>query len=439
MDRPGQYGAGVDRAVFFPLSRLFRLMLDLPIASYSASMISEDCWLLPEGIEEILPPAAGRLERLRRELLDLYESWGYEFIVPPLIEFLDSLLTGAGDDLELQTFKLTDQLSGRMMGVRADMTPQAARIDAHLLKRQGPVRLCYMGTVLRTRADGFGGSRSPYQAGVELYGHRGHESDLEVLTLMLETLRAAGIDEAHLDLGHVAVFRALVRQAGLSAERERVLFEALQRKALPEIHQHLAEWALPAPCREGFQALAALNGGPETLDDAEIRLAASSAEVRAALTVLRQLIGALRQQWPDLPIHVDLAELRGYRYHTGILFSAYTPGQGQAVAQGGRYDEIGQVFGRARPATGFSTDLVTLLRLSSARQVAQTGIYAPPVGDAALEEQVTRLRRQGERVIRALPGAEVEPRRLGCDRRLAQQAGKWVVIPLPNSANHTGT
>ncbi len=401
-------------------------------------MIPEDRWLLPEGIEEILPPAAGRLERLRRELLDLYESWGYELIIPPLIEFLDSLLTGAGDDLELQTFKLTDQLSGRMMGVRADMTPQAARIDAHLLKRHGPVRLCYMGTVLRTRADGFGGSRSPYQAGIELYGHRGDESDLEVLTLMLETLHTAGIREVHLDLGHVAIFRELVRQAGLSTQQERGLFEALQRKALPEIHQQLAEWALPASCREWLQALATLNGGPEALDEAEVRLAACGSGVREALMMLRRLVGALRQQWPNLPIHVDLAELRGYHYHTGVLFSAYTPGQGAAVAQGGRYDEIGQVFGRARPATGFSTDLATLLWLGASTEVAVTGIYAPPVGDAELEEQVTRLRRQGERVIRALPGAAMEPHALGCDRRLAQQVGKWIVIPLPNSVNHTG-
>jgi ATP phosphoribosyltransferase regulatory subunit len=208
-------------------------------------MTIQDRWLLPEGIEEILPPAASRLERLRRELLDLYARWGYELVIPPLIEFLESLLTGAGDDLELQTFKLTDQLSGRMMGVRADMTPQVARMDAHRIKRTGPTRLCYMGPVLRTRADGFGGSRSPYQAGVELYGHRGHESDLEVLTLMLETLATAGVGDVHLDLGHVAIFRELARLTGLDQEREALLFEALQRQAFPEIHQHLAAWALP--------------------------------------------------------------------------------------------------------------------------------------------------------------------------------------------------
>ncbi|MFZ4790425.1 MAG: ATP phosphoribosyltransferase regulatory subunit [Candidatus Competibacteraceae bacterium] len=393
-------------------------------------MISEDRWLLPEGIEEILPPAAGRLERLRRALLDLYQSWGYELVIPPLIEFLDSLLTGAGDDLELQTFKLTDQLSGRMMGVRADMTPQVARIDAHLLKRAGPVRLCYLGPVLRTRADGFGGSRSPYQAGVELYGHRGHESDLEVLTLMLTTLRIAGIGDAHLDLGHVAIFRELVRQAGLDQEREALLFEALQRKALPEIRGYLAAWN-PA-CRKPLLALAELNGGQEVLDEAESRLAATGAGVHEALATLRRLTAALQQQWPDLPIHVDLAELRGYHYHTGVLFAAYVPGQGQAVAQGGRYDEIGQVFGRARPATGFSVDLATLLLLGSTPEPVNAGIYAPPLADEpALEQQVVALRNQGERVIRALPGAAAEPRDLGCDQVLVEQEGEWMVIPQP--------
>ncbi len=393
-------------------------------------MTAEDRWLLPEGIEEILPPAASRLEQLRHRLLNLYASWGYELVIPPLIEFLESLLTGTGNDLELQTFKLTDQLSGRMMGVRADMTPQVARIDAHLLKRDGPVRLCYMGNVLRTRADGFGGSRSPYQAGVELYGHRGQESDLEVLTLMLETLVAAGVGGVHLDLAHVAIFRELARRAGLDPEREALLFEALQRKALPEIRQHLTAWAPPAPYGQQLLVLAELNGGPEVLDEAEVRLASAGEDVRAALATLRGLIAALRRQWPELPIHVDLAELRGYHYHTGVVFAAYAPGQGQAVAQGGRYDEIGQVFGRARPATGFSTDLATLLLLGSAPEAASTGIYAPAVADAALDRCVAELRGRGERVIRELPGATVKPEDLGCDRRLIWREGEWSVIPL---------
>ncbi|MBK8750371.1 MAG: ATP phosphoribosyltransferase regulatory subunit [Candidatus Competibacteraceae bacterium] len=393
-------------------------------------MTTQDRWLLPEGIEELLPPAASRLERLRRELLDLYARWGYELVIPPLIEFLESLLTGAGDDLELQTFKLTDQLSGRMMGVRADMTPQVARMDAHLIKRPGPTRLCYMGLVLRTRVDGFGGSRSPYQAGVELYGHRGHESDLEVLTLMLETLAVAGVNEVHLDLGHVAIFRELVRLAGLDREREALLFEALQRQALPEIRQYLAAWALPVPNTDLLLALAELNGGTEVLDEAELRLADAGRGVGEALATLRRLVTALRQQWPELPIHVDLAELRGYHYHTGVVFAAYVPGQGQAVAQGGRYDEIGQVFGRARPATGFSTDLATLLLLGSTPTTSGSGIYAPSLADAALDQRVAELRAQGERVIRALPGADVEPRDLGCDRVLVRREQAWIVIPL---------
>lgn len=402
-------------------------------------MMAEDRLLLPEGIEEILPPAAGRLERLRRNLLDLYQSWGYELVIPPLIEFLESLLTGAGDDLELQTFKLTDQLSGRMMGVRADMTPQVARIDAHLLKRTGPARLCYMGPVLRTRVDGFGGSRSPYQAGVELYGHRGYESDLEVLTLMLDTLRVADIGEVHLDLAHVAIFREWIRQSGLNREREGILFDALQRKALPEIREWVLTWALPESYSQLLLALAELHGGPEVLDEADQRLAAAGEGVREALAMLRRLVTALRQQWPALPIHVDLAELRGYHYHTGVVFAAYVPGQGQAVAQGGRYDEIGQVFGRARPATGFSADLVTLLRLGSAPESENAGIYAPPLGDVALEQCVMALRDQGERVIRALPGAAVAPETLGCNRKLILHNSAWRVVPLLNSAVATGT
>ncbi|MFO7640897.1 MAG: ATP phosphoribosyltransferase regulatory subunit [Candidatus Competibacteraceae bacterium] len=401
-------------------------------------MILEDRWLLPEGIEEILPPAARRMENLRHELLDLYESWGYELVIPPLIEFLDSLLTGTGNDLELQTFKLTDQLSGRMMGVRADMTPQVARIDAHLLKRVGPTRLCYMGEVLRTRADGFGGSRSPYQAGVELYGHRGHESDLEVLTLMLETLAVAGIHEAHLDLGHVAIFRELVRWAELGREREALLFEALQRKALPEIRQRLTAWSLPASCAEWFLALAELNGGVEVLDEAEARLYGAGAAVREALGVLRNLTAALRRPWPELPIHVDLAELRGYHYHTGVVFAAYVTGQGQAVAQGGRYDEIGQVFGRARPATGFSTDLATLLRLGSVSDRAGRVIGAPAVAEAALERRIAELRGQGERVIRALPGMEADLRELGCDHLLMRREGQWSVVPFSEASPENG-
>jgi len=393
-------------------------------------MIIEDRWLLPEGIEEVLPPAARRLERLRRDLLDLYDSWGYELVIPPFIEFLESLLTGTGNDLDLQTFKLTDQLSGRMMGVRADMTPQVARIDAHRLRHDGPTRFCYLGSVLRTRSDSLAGSRSPLQVGAELYGHVGYESDLEVLLLMLETLHRAGIVDVYLDLGHVAVFRSLVRQAGLDREREGMLFEALQRKALPEIREWLTAYALSQIMRDRFLALVELNGGGEVLEAAKQLLGADD-EVQQALNTLEQLTAAIQRRIPKLPIHIDLAELRGYRYHTGVVFAAYTPGQGQAVAQGGRYDEIGQVFGRSRPATGFSADLRILLSLSAAGDdTSPKAIYAPRTDDSALDALVRALRSRGERVIYALPASDPQPEALGCDRILVMQGNNWVVAPL---------
>jgi len=393
-------------------------------------MSAEDLWLLPEGIEELLPPAAWRLEKLRRELLDLYDSWGYDLVIPPLIEFLDSLLVGTGNDLDLQTFKLTDQLSGRLMGVRADMTPQVARIDAHHLHSEQPARLCYLGTVLRTRSDGFGGSRSPFQVGVELYGHAGYESDLEVLSLMIATLAAAKVREVHLDLGHVAIFRSLVRQAGLTQQQENVLFEALQRKAVPEMQALLAGYALPAELSGMILALADLNGGPETLSAAKQALRAAGEPVHQALATLERIATAMARLAPDLPIHFDLAELRGYRYHTGLVFAAYAAGQGQAVAKGGRYDEIGQSFGRPRPATGFSTDLRTLLVLGNTAVQAPHAIYAPHADDPALEAKIAELRANRERVIRALPGLELDPQTAGCDRVLVFDDGAWRVASL---------
>ncbi|MDQ2696538.1 MAG: ATP phosphoribosyltransferase regulatory subunit [Pseudomonadota bacterium] len=393
-------------------------------------MGNDDRWLLPQGIEEILPPQTHRLERLRRELLDLYDGWGYELVVPPVIEFLESLRVGTGSDLDLQTFKLTDQLSGRLMGVRADMTPQVARIDARRSRPGQPARFCYMGLVLHTRGDGFGGSRSPLQIGVELYGHAGYESDLEVLTLLLETLRVAGVADVHLDLGHVAVFRSLVRQAGLDAEREKVLFEVLQRKALPELRALLDGYGLAMPVREVLLALVELNGGEEVLGEAQRRLAWGGDEVQGALETLHQLAAAIQHRLPPLPVSFDLAELRGYHYHTGVVFAAYVPGVGQAVAKGGRYDDIGRVFGNPRPATGFSADLKTLLALSNREAPRPAAVYAPQADDPALEALVSELRGRGQRVIRALPGLDPGPRALGCDRLLALDDGEWVIVPV---------
>ena len=391
-------------------------------------MSQEDRWILPEGIDELLPPVAWRLEQLRRDLLDLYHGWGYDLVLPPFVEFLDSLLVGTGSDLDLQTFKLIDQLSGRMLGIRADMTPQVARIDAHGLKQAHPTRLCYMGTVLHTRSDGFGGSRSPLQVGAELYGHTGLESDLEILTLLLATLERASIHDVHLDLGHIGIFRGLMHQADLVPEQEAQLFEILQRKARPELIELLAGMTLPSALHRMLLALVELHGGVDILDRAEHDLAGANEEVQGALITLRRVAEGIHRHHPAIPLHLDLAELRGYRYHTGLVFAAYTPGQGQEIARGGRYDHIGESFGRARPATGFSVDLKKLLLLGTADVVPRTSICAPSDPDPGLRRQIEELRRQGERVLSLLPGT---PPPTGCDRRLVRHGADWHVEPLP--------
>jgi ATP phosphoribosyltransferase regulatory subunit len=383
-------------------------------------------WVLPEGIEEMLPPQAQQLESLRRALLDCYTRWGYELVIPPLIEYLESLLIGTADDLDVQTFKLTDQLNGRMMGVRADMTPQVARIDAHLLKRPTPTRLCYLGSVLHTRPDGFAGSRSPMQIGAELYGHSGIDSDVEIIELMIETLRCCGITNVYMDLGHVGIYRGLVQQAGLNSQREADLFDALQRKAKPEITSMLAGWSLEPRSSAMLLALADLNGGEEVFDKAATQLHSADALVTAALQELRSIATRLRARLPQLDLHYDLAELRGYHYHTGVVFAAYIPGQGQAIAQGGRYDGIGKVFGNARPATGFSSDMRTLLAFAPVQSNGLSGIFAPAGEDAALRKTITTLRAQGERVVVALPGQQGKARDMGCDRQLIQRGREWV-------------
>jgi len=389
---------------------------------------SNNRWLLPQGIEEALPADAARLETLRRNLLDIYASWGYQLVMPPVIEFLDSLLTGTGHDLDLQTFKLIDQLTGRSMGMRADMTPQVARIDSHQLKNDAPNRLCYMGTVLRTLPDGFGSSRSPFQAGVELYGHGGIESDVEVLCLMLETLKASGIKEISIDIGHVGLYRGLAKQAGFNKDQEADLFEMMQRKAIPEIQAYLEAQSIDKKVADMLNALPELHGGEICLKNAQSILSNANDAVKDALSYLQQAVAKFKQRVGDIDIHFDLSELRGYHYHTGLLFAAYTPGEGQEIARGGRYDDIGQVFGRARPATGFSTDLKNLLNLSQQSEVSSSSaILAPSDDDPELWKVVQALRAQGEKVIQSLPGQFGNAADLGCDRELKNVSGKWVV------------
>ncbi|OOZ41087.1 ATP phosphoribosyltransferase regulatory subunit [Solemya pervernicosa gill symbiont] len=394
-------------------------------------MSEENRWLLPEGIDEALPEQAQALEALRRQVVDLYNSWGYELVMPPFIEYLDSLLTGTGHDLELQTFTVTDQLSGRLLGVRADMTPQVARIDAHRLRSDLPTRLCYLGTVLNTRPEGFSGTRSPLQVGAELYGHSGIESDVEILSLMLETMRLTGVQNVHVDLGHVGIFRGLARQAGLNGAQEAALFEALQRKAKPEIDAFFDKLSIDDYVEEMLRALSDLNGDATVLKEAGEVLEHAGADVRGALDELTAIARMMEARLPNTPLYFDLAELRGYRYHTGIVFAAFVPGRGQAIAQGGRYDEIGKVFGRARPATGFSADLKTLVALGEQAATAEcNAIFAPADGDSDFHQKVFELRAQRERVIHELSGQQGDAKAMGCSRVLVEQGGDWVVEPL---------
>lgn len=393
----------------------------------NASWTRDERWLLPEGVEELLPPQAEHMEQLRRRLLDLFHVWGYQLVIPPLIEYVESLLVGTGRDLDLQTFKLTDQLTGRLLGVRADMTPQVARIDAHRLQREAPTRLCYLGPVLRTRPDGFGRSRSPLQVGAELYGHGGIESDVEVLELMAAALTAAGMNSLHIDFGHVGIFRGLAQRAGLSAEQEAFLFDALQRKAAPEIAEFFNESSLDKEQCRMFVDLVDLNGGEEVLAEAGERLRAAGDAVLGALENLRQIAAAARARLPGVPFHYDLAELRGYRYQTGVVFAAFVPGYGQEIARGGRYDDVGRAFGRARPATGFSMDLKTLVALSPQRTQASAAILAPYSDDPELRAFVQMLRQQGECVVYAYSGQAGDAGAMGCDRLIVKNGARWEV------------
>jgi ATP phosphoribosyltransferase regulatory subunit len=378
-------------------------------------------WLLPEFVEDVLPEEAAAIESARGRLLEVFRVHGYELVLPPMLEYIDSLLTGTGRDLDLRTFKLIDQLSGRTMGLRADMTPQVARIDAHLLNRAGVARLCYCGTVLHTRPRGLTATREPLQIGAEVYGHAGIESDVEIQQLVRAALAACGIADVRLDVGHVEVFRALARRGGVSAELEEELLEALLAKDRPGIAS-LSE-GLDGATREALRTLPELYGGPEALDAAARRLPAHP-EIQAALADLRALVAA-----NGIAMSIDLADLRGYHYHSGAVFAAYSDRSPSAIALGGRYDEVGKAFGRARPATGFSMDLREIARLAP-RAGRPGAILAPYAEDAALRAAVTALRARGEVVIVDLPGHSRSRDELGCDRRLVRRGQDWEVEPL---------
>ncbi len=394
-------------------------------------------WLLPESISDVLPAEARKIEALRRRLLDRYRGCGYELVQPPLLEYLDSLLTGTGQDLDLRTFKLVDQVSGRTMGLRADITPQVARIDAHLLNRQGVTRLCYAASVLHTRPAGLLATREPLQIGAEIYGHAGPEADLEILELVIESLKAAGIGQWRVDLNHVGVVRAILAGDAAAQARQSEILAVLQAKDAPELTA-LAQ-GLSAPTGKALRTLLDCYGS--------LSNAAQRAQVSQALEALPQaqqawqaLVGLaqspLLRTHPECELTFDLADTRGFDYHSGMTFAAYCNGLPNAVVRGGRYDDVGQVFGRARPATGFSLELRELAGLMPALAPA-AAIIAPWREDAALRVAMAQLRAQGEIVVQSLPAEDKnadqevqEAQEFACDRQLVKRGDQWVVEKL---------
>lgn len=383
-------------------------------------------WLLPEYIQDMLPEEAWRIERMRASVLELLRLSGYQLVVPPLLEYAESLLVNGSHDMDLRTFKLVDQLSGRTLALRADITPQVARIDAHLLNRQGITRLCYAGSVLHTQPAGLMRTREPLQVGAELYGHSGLESDLEVQRLMLQALSLLGISGVHLDLGHVALFRSLIRRADINESLEAELFGALQGKDAPALGVLVAD--LSPEVKNALLELPKLYGGAEVIAHARAVLPRYP-EVTAALDELEQAAAHLQPLAHS--IGIDLAELRGYHYHSGMVFAAYHAGSHDAIALGGRYDDVGKSFGRARPATGFSMDLRQLHGLL-AEQVQPKAVLAPHRDDAALREKIAQLRAQGHAVVVDLLGNQALHAELNCDRELVLRDGAWVVLELKN-------
>ncbi len=388
-------------------------------------MDSSKNWLLPEYIQDMLPEEAWHVEAMRAHILDLMRKSGYQLVAPPLLEYAESLLLDGSDDMDLRTFKLVDQLSGRTLALRADITPQVARIDAHLLNRQGVARLCYAGSVLHTQPAGLTRTRELLQIGAELYGHTGLESDVEIQQLMLQSLALLGVQNVHLDLGHVAVFRALVSHAKLAKNLESELFNALQSKDSAALQSLTA--SLDATTRDALLAMPSLYG-----DCAEVLARARKtlpdyAEIRAALNDLQ----AATQQLKTLvsSVSIDLADLRGYHYHTGMVFAAYHAGSHDAIALGGRYDELGKSFGRARSATGFSMDLRQLYQLLPA-QTTQRGVLAPHRDDAALRTAIAKLRAAGEVVTVDLLGDATHRNELQCDRELILCEGVWQLLNI---------
>jgi ATP phosphoribosyltransferase regulatory subunit len=382
-------------------------------------------WLLPEDIADVLPAEARKVETLRRAILDLYQSFGYELVAPPILEFLDSLLTGTGSDLNLQTFKLVDQLSGRTLGLRADITPQVARIDAHLLNRAGVTRLCYAGSVAHARTPVGSMAREELQLGAEIYGCATWEADFEAISLLLKTLELAGLKKVYLDLSHAGILTGILDGQNLDKESTEALYDLLQSKDRPR----LSQWSncLPAKTAQALMAMTELNGPcADVLAKAKKGLPKHAA-IDQALNDLERLVAAAKNLSDGLELSIDLSDLRGYQYHSGVMFAAYVDQLPQPIARGGRYDHVGQAFGRPRPATGFSLDLLTLTHLSSLT-VRKFAIQAPWIDDISLNTMITQLRSQGEVVIQVPAGEVLEAAEYECNRELVKQGNSWEVM-----------
>jgi len=385
-------------------------------------------WQLPDQIADVLPSEARHIEELRRLFLDTARRYGYELVMPPLLEHLESLLTGTGEALDLQTFKLVDQLSGRTLGLRADTTPQVARIDAHLLNRQGVARLCYCGPVLHTRADRPLATREPLQFGAEIYGHAGMEADLEAQLLAIEGLRAAGVGSLSVDMADVRIVSRLLAGAVVPARTLSLIQAALASKDAGELQSLLSslDGGMSPASREGLKALLQLYGDESVLLEAE-KVLPPLPGVHEALHNLKWLATHVQREGGDVKVSFDLADLRGYAYYSGTRFAIY--GHGDELARGGRYDEVGAVFGRNRPAVGFSLDLKELVGVLPPRPL-RAAIRAPWGDGAALRAAISRLRASGETVACVLPGHEHEVNEFDCDRELAEVGGQWLVRPL---------
>lgn len=386
-------------------------------------------WLLPEFIEDVMPAEASRIESLRRQLLDLFKVHGYQYVIPPTLEYVESLITGTGSKLDIATFKVVDQLTGRMMGIRADTTPQAARIDAHMLNYQGVSRLCYAGTVLRTNPSGIARTREPFQVGAELFGHAGVESDIEIQCLMIKALKAIGLTDLHVDFSHVGIFESLIEAGNIDEILENALYSALLSKDKTLIAELSDD--LDKTIKQALVDLTDLNGDVAVLKRAQATLPQLPSIQKALqdLTVVAEKLKNLNVQ-----IGFDLSELRGYHYHSGLVFAAYAQSYSGPLALGGRYDEVGVAFGRARPATGFSLDLRGVVTALNAATLVK-GILAPVSDDAALQKKIEALRSEGQIVIQALPNDETNLSELNCDQALKQQGGEWQVVPLPKTFN----